>query len=295
MSRSPRVREVEIQVGRARLTKLGMARFDWRDPYHLAVGLRWPHFILGVLAAELLLNLFFGALYALRPGSVMNLPAGSFAHAFFFSIETLATVGYGVMAPLTMYGHVVSSIEIVVGMGFTAITTGLLFVRISRPRHPMVFARNAVVTSYNGKPALMLRVGNARATPLTNARAELSALVTEHTEEGQIYRGIRQLRLQRAGTPIFAMTWTLIHVLDETSPFSGYDAERMIGEQVRLFLSVEGRDPVLAASVSAMQDYDADDIAFGRRFAQSVTTGADGRITADLRRLHDLEPEDGAA
>ncbi len=248
---------------------------------------------MGLLAVDLLLNLAFGALYAWHPGSVSNLPAGSFIDAFFFSIETLATVGYGVMAPHTLYGHVVSSIEIVFGMAFTAITTGLLFVRISRPRPRILFARQVVVARHEGRPTLMLRVGNARATTLFNATAQLTAVLAGHSSEGVFFRRAHELRLERPRFQIFALTWTLMHVIDETSPLAAYDAERVAREQVRLVLSLEARDPVLAASVYDIKDYGPDDILFGHRFADAVSIDASGRTTADLRRLHDIEPEAG--
>jgi inward rectifier potassium channel len=125
-----------IPIGRAEfgLSKLGASRFDLRDPYHLAVSLSWPGFAVAMLSCWLVINLVFALLYWLRPGDVANIAPDSFADVFFFSIETLATVGYGVMAPATLYGHIVSAAEIVTGMAFTAIFTGLLFVRFSRPK-----------------------------------------------------------------------------------------------------------------------------------------------------------------
>ena len=147
-NRKPRRQPKPIAVGRAELglSKLGIARFDLRDPYHLAVSLSWPGFAVALLACWLAINLVFAFLYGLSPGAIANTAGGSFASAFFFSIETLATVGYGVIAPNTLYGHVVSAVEIVVGMAFTAIFTGLLFVRFARPKAKIIAAGDAVVT-----------------------------------------------------------------------------------------------------------------------------------------------------
>jgi inward rectifier potassium channel len=127
-----------------------------RDPYHLAVALTWPQFLATLLMLYLLVNVAFATLFWLIPGSVANARAYSFPDAFFFSIETLATVGYGEMYPVTLYGHVVASAEIVCGLAFTAILTGLTFVRFSRPRAKLVFASHPVVAMHNGKPTLML-------------------------------------------------------------------------------------------------------------------------------------------
>ena len=122
-----RNKPIPILRGDFQLMKMGASRFDLTDPYHLAVSLSWPAFTVTLLALWLAINLFFAAIYTLRPGDIANAQPGSFSDAFFFSIETLATVGYGVMAPASSFGHIVSATEIVTGMAFTAIVTGLLF------------------------------------------------------------------------------------------------------------------------------------------------------------------------
>jgi inward rectifier potassium channel len=114
--------------------KRGISRFDFRDPYHVAVTLSWPGFVAGALACLAAINVVFAILYIARPGAVQNLAPGDAMGAFFFSLETLATVGYGEMAPAGFYGHAVAAVEIVCGMAFTAILTGILFVRFSKPQ-----------------------------------------------------------------------------------------------------------------------------------------------------------------
>ena len=129
------------------IVKRGVARYDLSDPYHVAIELSWKEFALAFLGLELSINIAFALLYLASPGCIANMRPGSFSDAFFFSIETLATVGYGTMAPTTFYGHAVSAIEIVCGLVFTAIMTGLLFVRFSKPRPKILFADQAVVTN----------------------------------------------------------------------------------------------------------------------------------------------------
>src|SRR5580658_7295738 len=169
---------VAIRIGAFEFTKTGAARFDLRDPYHLAVTLRWPQFFLALFLLDLLINLAFALLYWTQPGSISN-AVPSFTEAFFFSTETLATVGYGVMAPATLYGHIVSSLEILCGLTFAALVTGLIFVRFSRPRAKFRFAENAVLTTCGGKPTLMVRIGNGRLTVLADARARITAVLRE--------------------------------------------------------------------------------------------------------------------
>jgi inward rectifier potassium channel len=273
------------------LWKLGVRRFDPRDPYHLAVSLPWPGFVLAMLACWLAINLVFALLYYLSPGDVANAAAGSFADLFFFSIETLATVGYGVMAPATLYGHIVSAVEIVTGTAFTAIVTGLLFVRFSRPKAKIVAAEDAVVTMHNGRPTLMLRIVNGRVTIMSNANVRLFVLLAEQTQEGPFFRRVHELRLQQTHLPLFIMPWLLLHVIDDDSPLRGYAAETLISTGARLFLTIEARDHALSTLVQDLKDYTAEHIRFGMRFTDMVSRDEAGGVTADLSRISLLEPD----
>jgi inward rectifier potassium channel len=271
--------------------KRGAVRFDWRDPYHIAVGLSWPRFLVLMIGLDLALNAGFAALYWAVPGCVANARPGSFADAFFFSLETLATVGYGVMAPVTLWGHAVASAEILAGMMFTALATGLTFVRFSRPRAKILYADQAVVSLHEGVRTLMLRIANGRDSLLVDGAARLYALIAGRTREGQYFRRIHELPLLRPRIPIFGLTWTLMHVLDAASPLAGMDREALRRREVRLFLVVTARDPTLAAEVHDIHDYGADDVAFGMRYAEAVTVDPLGRPVADLRLVGTLEPE----
>jgi inward rectifier potassium channel len=282
-----------IPIGRAEfgLSKLGASRFDLRDPYHLAVSLSWPGFAVAMLSCWLVINLIFALLYWLRPGDVANIAPDSFADVFFFSIETLATVGYGVMAPATLYGHIVSAAEIVTGMAFTAIFTGLLFVRFSRPKAKIVYAEDAVVTMHNGRPTLMLRIVNGRVTMMSNATVRLFALMGARTAEGSYFRRIHELHLQQSHLPVFIMPWTIMHVFDDESPLHAYDVETFAEADVRLFLTVEAHDHALNAQIQDIRDYSVERIRFGMRFADMVKLGEVGSAIADLSRISMLEPD----
>ena len=291
--RDPHERAARVRLGSYEFRKKGVSRFDMRDPYHLAVALTWRQFFATLLAIYLLVNVVFAGLFWLIPGSVANARPHDFADAFFFSIETLATVGYGEMYPATLYGHVIASTEIICGLGFTAILTGLTFVRFSRPRAKLVFAANPVVATHNGKPTLMLRVGNGRLGVLLDAVAKLNVLLSPTSSEGKRFRRAQELRLERAHLPAFPLTWTLMHVLDEQSPLHGYDRARMIAAHTQVFVTLEARDPTLAAVVHDIRTYAAEDIRFGMRYVDAVTMAEDGTPVADLTRIGALEPDLG--
>jgi inward rectifier potassium channel len=282
-----------VRLGSYEFKKKGISRFDLRDPYHLAVALTWPQFLAALLALYLTVNFVFALAFWLVPGSVANARPDSFGDAFFFSIETLATVGYGEMYPATAYCRVVAAIEIVCGLAFTAILTGLTFVRFSRPRAKLIFAANPVVAMHNGKPTLMVRIGNGRAAGLADAKAQLNVLLSETTEEGKLFHRAQELRLERAHIPIFPLFWTLVHVLDERSPLHGYDAARAIAAKAQVFVALEARDPTLATVVHDIRNYAAEDIRFGMRYTDAMTTAEDGTPVLDLTRIGALEPDAG--
>lgn len=267
-------------------------KLNWRDPYHFALAMSWPRFVAALLVIELSLNLIFAFLYLAQTGSVNNVRPGSLSDAFFFSLETLATVGYGVMSPATLYGHVVASTEIFTGLTFMTIMTGLVFVRFSRPRAYIIYAEKAVIGHFNGQRTLMIRIGNGRAHAMAETRAQLSALVSEWTTEGQFFRRIYDLPLMRDRVPIFGLTWTLMHPIDEESPLYNYDAENFSKFVSRLFLSIEARDPMLSAHVYDGKDYAPEEILFGHRYADAVAIDDQGRTIADLSRVGWTEEEE---
>jgi len=291
--RLPRRKLAHVRLGSVEFEKKGIARFDVRDPYHLAIALTWPQFLGVLLGLYASVNLVFAALYWLIPGSVANARPSSFADVFFFSLETLATVGYGEMYPATPYGRIVAASEIVSGLAFTAILTGLTFVRFSRPRAKMIFAANPVVAIHHRKPTLMVRIGNGRATVLTDATATLNVLLSERTAEGTLFRRAQELRLERAHIPVFPLSWTLMHVLDEHSPLHGYDRQRATAADARIFVTLEARDPTLATTVQDLRNYAPDDLRFGMRYADALTTAADGALCLDLARIGALERDIG--
>ena len=241
----------------------------------------------------MLVNVAFAAFFWLVPGSVANARPYSFPDAFFFSIETLATVGYGEMYPATLYGHVIAAIEIVCGLGFTAILTGLTFVRFSRPRAKLVFASHPVVATHNGKPTLMLRIGNGRANVLLDAATKLNLLLSVATRKANSSARAQELRLERAHLPVFPLTWTLMHVMDERSPLYGYDAAQMVAARAQVFVTLEARDPTLATSVHEIRSYAPEDIRFGMRYVDAVTAEEDGTPVADLTKIGEMEPDLG--
>jgi inward rectifier potassium channel len=276
-------------VGNVRIRKNGSRWSGFNDPYHWILGRSWPQFFSLVITYFVTVNLVFAGVFYLVDGSVANARPGSFADLFFFSVETLATVGYGEMAPNSFYGHVVAAIEILFGMMSLAIVTGLIFVRFSKPTSRMLFSDRVVIRDFDGSRMLMLRVANERHNRIVEANASLGMVRAETTSDGEALVRIHDLPLIRHHSPVFALTWTLMHRIDESSPLFGWSHERLQQQRARIIASITGHDETMAAPVHALHDYAADQIAFEHRFADIISTGEDGERVIDLTRFHDIQ------
>ncbi len=280
-----------VHVGETKvLTNQGRHR-GLSDPYHMVLNLSWPRFFAGLVMVFLLVNLLFGAAYWLLPASVSNARENHFLDYFFFSIETLATVGYGNMSPASLMGHTVASIEILLGMVGVAITTGLVFVRFSKPTARILFSDNAIIRDFDGARYLMLRMANERYNRIVEASATLSFIKLEPSRQGETFVRIHDLPLARQRTPVFALTWTLMHLIDERSPLFGMTKEQLTSAHCRILVSVTGHDETVAASVYSEKSYEAQKVAFNCRFVDILEVSSDGDRTVDMTRFHDLEAQ----
>lgn len=286
-------RRVRVQVGARKYTKIGVTRRGWRDAYHQVLALSWPGFFLLIVLAYLAANLAFALIYGLQPGGVVN--AGhSFLERLFFSIETLSTVGYGYMYPVTIFAHVVASVEMFVGLLSLALVTGMMFARFSRPRARILFSRVAVVCGFDGTPTLMVRAANERHNTILEADVTMTLVREEITAEGERFYRQHDLPLTRRHSAAFALSWTIMHPITDRSPLYGWTRERLDQAHALLAVSITGLDDVLEQSVHARAEYTAGQLLFGRRYVD-VIVPADGGTILDLTRIHDTEPEPNAA
>src|ERR1700732_3115942 len=223
MKRRPR--QIRVRSGQFEFVKLNAKKFDWRDTYHLILTLSWPGFAGLVFVVYLLINLVFAALYMLDAHAVAEMTPGSFSDAFFFSVETLATVGYGHMYPESLYGHLITMLEIMVGLFGLAVITGLIFVRFSRPTARMHFSKVAVIAPFDGVPTLMIRVANLRHQAMVEPEFRMVLLRNIITIEGDDMRRFSSLQLQFDRLIAFPAVLTLRHVIDVESPLYGMTPE----------------------------------------------------------------------
>jgi inward rectifier potassium channel len=270
--------------------RVGLDEHWSRDFYHRVLMFSWWQFLLMAALVYVAANIVFAALYFIQPGSIANAEAGSFADAFFFSVETFATLGYGVLSPATRYANWVMTVETFVGIMTVALTTGMLFARVSRPTARVLFSAVAVITTYQGQRALMVRMGNQRLSQIVEAKVGVTVLRSEWTQEGVFMRRFYDLKLLRGETPVFALSFTAMHVIDEASPLYGMDRSDLERDEIELLVTVSGLEERMGQTVHARYSYVADEIQFGRRFVNIFGLTDDGRRAIDYSRFHDTEP-----
>ncbi len=270
--------------------RVGVARHWWNDQYHSALSMPWWGFLLAAGGVYILANLVFAGLYLLQPGAISHVGPGDFATAFFFSVQTMATIGYGQLVPQTHYANLLVTIEALCGMLMIALTTGLLFARFSRPTARILFSKIAVIGTQDGAPTLFVRLGNERSNQILQASVTMALLRTETTREGVSMRRFYDLRLARNHTPVFSMTFLLMHTMDETSPLYAITPDQLAAEDGEIVVTVSGLDETLSQAIHARISYTTEDIRWGHRFADIFDTLPDGRRSLDFRRFHDSHP-----
>ena len=257
---------------------IGQKRTPLDDIYHWILARSWLEFFGVVAASFVLLNSLFALFYLCVPGAITNLPPGSFEDAFYFSVQTLATIGYGVMAPATRAGHMLVAFEALVGMLCVALMTGITFAKFARPTARVLFADKVTITPRAGVPHLMFRMANWRGNQMVDAALKVILLVTETTPEGETMRIPVELPLVRDKTYFFILTWMPMHRIDENSPFYGPDAfEKLRAKKAEMFLSLTGYDETMGATVHTRHQYKLDDIHQNVRFADVLQVLDDGQ------------------
>ena len=274
--------------GRPSIRIVGLHRPRFGDGYHWLMTLSWARFLLWWVGVYLGTNLLFGLLFWLQPGAVSGARPGSFLDNFFFSVQTLGTIGYGALSPKTLYAHTLVTIEAFSSLALTAVGTGLIFARISRPTARVLFSRCAVVMPRNGQPNFMFRAGNVRMNQIIEADVSVSVVRRGFSKEGVEYRGFTDLKMVRAHSPLFGLTWTIMHVVDEDSPLHGATRESLEADLAEVIIVISGMDATFGQRIHARYSYLPHEIMWNRRMADIILTDETGARYIDYGRFHDL-------
>ena len=259
-----------------------------RDFYHLLLRRSWWVTLAAISGTFLTANALFALAY-LMVGGVAHAAAGSFRDAFFFSVETMGTIGYGAMFPESPGANAIMVVESITSLTLTALATGLVFAKFSRSTARMVFSRHAVVSNVGGVPTLMFRLGNQRGNQIVDAQMRVVMIRTENLPEGGTFYRMLDLPLTRQRALSLSRSWNALHVIDATSPLYGETARSLIEKEIEMQILVVGLDDITMQTVHAQYRYFAKDILWDHKLADVLSETSDGHLLLDLRRFHDVE------
>lgn len=265
--------------------RIGVPRAPFSELYVQLIAGPWVRLIGLFIGFFFIANLAFATLYYIDRESIGE-SHRTFLDAFFFSVQTISTIGYGSLSPASAYANMLVTMEAMVGLLGFAMVTGLIFAKFSRPSAHVLFSEKIVCTRRHGRPILMLRVANARANEVVEASIRWSALVADHSPEGHAMRSVVDLKLVRDSTPVFGLSWLVMHELDESSPLYGMTPEQLASDEVLFFVTLIGLDSTLASTVHARHMYDWDDLAWGQRFVDIISRDEQRRVVMDFTKFN---------
>jgi inward rectifier potassium channel len=269
---------------RIRIQRLGLRRVIFGDLYHYCMVAAWWQFFGLIAIVYGSTNAVFALAYFLAPGCIENARPG-FLDMFFFSVQTMATIGYGKMVPITTYANTLVTLESLLGIFGVALVTGLTFAKFARPTPRVSFSKVAVVSKRDGQTSLMVRMANERQSYIVDVNLFMVLAMNDVTPEGEKIRRFHTLTLQRDRAATFALSWTAIHPIDERSAMNGIKPEDLAAKKAEVILVITGIDETFAQQVHAVASFSWDKILFGRRFSDIVTQLDDGRRILDHGRL----------
>lgn len=261
----------------------------WRDPYHLMLMIPWSVYLILITVSYIALNLLFAFIYWVGGDCIANAHQDSFLDMFFFSVQSLASIGYGVMYPKTIYANTIVTAESIVGLIGIAMMTGLSFARFSKPTARILFSQVAVITNHNNQPTLMFRAANERTNLILEAQITCCIFRDEITFEGKSMRRIYDLKLVRNQTPNFMLTWTVMHPIDELSPIYGMTSDDFKQTNTRFIIILSGIDETVSQIVYARHVYKPNEILINKNFVDVIFHTNEGNRYINYNFFHDVE------
>jgi len=281
--------------GSFNVIRSGLGFLESFAPYHLLLSISWSGFFGVVIASYVAINLLFAFAYLAcgldaLVGANVSMMGGRVGQAFFFSVETFATIGYGQIAPNGVPANIVVTIEALVGLMYQALATGLLFARFTRPTAAVLFSDRAVVAPYNEGQALMFRIVNRRRNEIIQLEAQVLLSAMEADDRGGTVRRYAALALERNKVTFFPLSWTIVHPIDSASPLTGRTREELERAEAEILVLLTGVDEALEQTVHARSSYRADEIVWNARFrSMFLTAGRGDRVSVDISRVHEIE------
>jgi inward rectifier potassium channel len=276
--------------GKFEIDGMGSWRSYLDDPYHLMLAIPWTGFVIVVALSYITINSLFALMYLAGGDCLEGASPGSFKDAFFFSVHTFGSIGYGVIAPKTTYANLIVTLEAIASLLTIAVVTGLTFARFAKPTARVVFSKFAVIAPHNGVPTLMFRMANQRRNYIWEAEMRVFLLRDEITTEGEFYYRIRQLKLLRSHSPSFSLTWTAMHPIDENSPLYHLTPELLEETHTQVVVSLSGIDDITSYKLNLHHVYGSNDILFNHQLMDIVYRSSNGDRYFHYANFHKVVP-----
>lgn len=260
----------------------------WLDIYHSVLTAPWWAVFVGIAAIFALVNTVFALLYMSDPRGIEH--AKGFWDYFLFSVQTIGSANYTVMLPKDIFENTTVSVEAFFGILNLALITGVVFARFSRPFARVLFSRVAVIAPFNGVPTLMFRAANQRGNQILGAEVSVSLARQTTSQEGIVMRRFEELKLLRSRSPLFALSWTVMHPIDKSSPLYGATLETLYEDEMEIIILMSGRDETLSDMIYARHSYMPDEILWNRQFVDVLDETPSGRRLLNLRCFHETKP-----
>jgi inward rectifier potassium channel len=275
-SRAPGQEDIEV---------IGASRRIGRDVYHFFLRAPWWVDLAILSTVFVIANLMFATAYHVT-GGVYN--AHGFVDEFFYSVETMGTIGYGEMYPTTRAAHAIVTLEALAQIFILAVTTGLVFAKFSIPRARVQFSKHPTIGPYDGVPTLQFRIGNERESRLLEAEIRIVLFRTEKTKEGVTLYRMYDVKLERDRSPALSRSWTVLHRIDRASLLWGATPESMQKDEIEFVLTLSGTDELSVQKLHAQKRYEAKDIRWGARHADMLSERPDGKLRIDMTQFHEI-------
>lgn len=272
-----------------KIQRIGIKKNSFRELYYSILKMSWLRFFSLLSLAYLLINAFYAFLYMQDIQGIANTEKKSFFEAFSFSVQTFATIGFGHFYPTSYFVHVVVILESLTGVVFTALVTGLTFAKFAKPTTHIIFSNKAIICDFDGVPTLIFRLGNGRESSIVDAKISVVTLKSQVTKEGHTIQRFVDIKLERDRSPFFLLTWSVMHKIDQSSPFYGFTQEDFIKNKVNLFVSLTGYDEIYSQTVHAGFRYNSNEIQFSKKFVDVVEVLQDGTRKIDFTKFHEIE------
>lgn len=279
--------------GTFNVERRGLRLFQSLSLYHTLLSISWPRFLATLVGSYVVINIVFAFAYLACGHGALNtpptgMPEGAFLQAFFFSVETFGTIGYGNIYPIGTVPNFVMVVEALTGLLVLAMSTGLIFARFSRPTARIRFSRYAVIAPYRGITALMLRIVNERSNQIVEVDAQI--LFSRRAEDDGTSRVFDELGLERRHVVFFPLAWTIVHPIDETSPLYGLTADDLRSVDAEFLVLLKGIDDTFSQTVHARSSYTAGELAWDAQFVSMFNPPTpDGVVSIDMERLDTIE------